>query len=166
MEKGATNLEKLDKAIELTLAKFQKLGNVKEYQRQFVDKFIKNGFIPTMITRENGARNFIEDFTTEMVVAEIIKYADRAKAISLEKRYDDALYQNYPFITMFDMSVLNYASTAEDNLKNLIEFFITQRYNDFSNFNKLNTDKDEVFEMCRESSKEIDNYFKISNHQR
>ena len=96
----------------------------------------------------------------------LLKYASRAKAVSLEKRYDQKFYEKYPFILSLNSSILEYTSTNEANFKNIVSFFVNERYKEYGDYLKNDTDRPDIFKMCEEDSRQIDNYFQTNQRHR
>lgn len=160
-----TNLQKLDFAIEKTIAKFARTNQSFEYKEKFAEDFVKKGFVPNLFTREEGARDLVMNLNTETILSEILKYASRAKFVMFETRYDEELMKKYPFMKPEELKPLQYASLSPDNLKNVITFFINERYAEIGAYTKNKTDKPELFAACRNAAKEIDEYLNLSQRQ-
>lgn len=144
---------RLDYALEETIIKYP------GFKDSFADYFIKNGFNSNYITRKNGARDAVIDLTTEDVLIEILKHANHAKERMFDNRIDKSLYTQYPFLSADAMLPLEYASYGEENLRNLIDFFINTRYS-MTVYNKNCVDTLEIILSCRDIDREVDEYFK------
>lgn len=148
-----TKTQRLDYALNETIIKYP------GFKDGFADYFMRNGFNRNCITRKNGARNAVFDITTEDVLIEVIKHANHSKERMFDNRIDKSLYNKYPFLSVDAMLPLEYASCSEENLRNLIDFFINTRYS-MTIYNKSCVDTLEILLSCRDIDSEVDEYFK------
>lgn len=156
MNEEIERLKKLDFAIEATMQKNERNGNLIQYKEQFIESFFRSGLKPNFFTRDYGARDSVADFTTSEVLAHMVKYANRAKLLSFEELHDAKLIKEYPFMDLLNgPTPLAFTMYSAENLHKMIEFFIYQRYGSGA-YRKGKTDTEELFNSCEKAGREID----------
>lgn len=145
--------QNIDYAFEETIIKYP------DFKEDFTDYFMKNGFNSNLITRDNGAREFVKDITNEDILIQIIKHANHARIRMFDERIDRAFFEKYPFLKMNELVPLDYAMQGEEYLKKIVDFFIKTRYS-MTVYNKNCIEDLSILLQCQSLDNEVEAFFK------